>query len=111
MKDGTYRVHFSTPNGAVGGGMVKVVGGVIFGADCGFMYSGTTNRDGSNVRGVIEVQRHSQGRRSVIENVNQNYSIEVAGESTDDSFHLRGSVVGAPSSLIGIVGWLQNNGR
>jgi len=111
MKDGMYRVHFSTPHGIVGGGLVKVANGAIFGADGGFMYSGATETDGDKLRGLISVQQHSQGQRSVFENASTQYEIECSGESTEDSFHLRGNVVGDQTARIGIVGWLQATER
>lgn len=111
MNDGTYRVHFSTPEGAVGGGLVKVEKGVIFGADAGFMYSGKSQSEGGRVTGVVAIQQHSQGQRSVLTNVASSYSVEFAGESTANSFHLLGNLVGDQTSQIGIVGWLQRDDR
>jgi hypothetical protein len=106
MKDGTYRVHFSTPHGAVGGGLVKVDQGVIHGADAGFMYSGTAKENGGQVSGMVRVEQHYPGQRSVFGSV-QRYEVEFSGISTEGSFHLYGTVVGNPAARVGIVGWLQ----
>lgn len=107
MKDGTYRVHFSTPQGLIGGGLVKVAEGVIFGADGGFMYSGKIESGGGKIKGVVDVQQHNQWQRSVLEKAASTYSIEFTGESTEDSFHLHGNIVGDQTARIGIVGWLK----
>lgn len=106
MKDGNYRVHFSTPNGALGVGLVKVERGVIHGADPGFMYSGTTTDQGGHIHGQIHIQQHSPGHRSLFGSV-QDCEIEFSGVSAQDSFNVSGNVVGQPTLRIGIIGWLQ----
>lgn len=106
MKDGNYQVHFSTPYGGSGVGMVKVADGVIHGADAGFLYTGKTQDSNGRVEGQIEVLRHAPFHRSLFGHV-EKFEFQFSGVSTEDSFNLSGNVLGRPELRVGIVGWLK----
>lgn len=106
MKDGNYQVHFSTPYGGSGTGMVKVDNGVIHGADAGFMYAGKVCDSGGIVDGQLEILRHNLVHRSLFGPVDK-FEFKFSGTSTEDSFNLSGNVLGRPELRVGIVGWLK----
>lgn len=58
MRDGLYRVHFSTQLGA-GAGTLFVRDGKVWGGDSGMFYVGTVIVDGDKLTAHVDINRHT----------------------------------------------------
>lgn len=103
MNDGIYHVIFSSPQGSAGEGLAVVKSGSVNGGDPGYLYLGQLLADGPQVSGRIEIKRWNTKVPSVFGPL-PNFTLDLHGTATGDTFTVSGGVSGQPQMSISIQG-------
>lgn len=104
MQNGIYTVSFSSTQGELGtGGVVYFLNGQAYGGDANFYYKGLVNVTGQTATGQIHVGPHQLPTASIFGPLTE-FDLQLSGEVGNDSFSLRGNVVGHPGMGIKLSG-------
>jgi hypothetical protein len=98
MLDALWSVEFrsSTQTGA---GVVVLNQGRILGGDAQYFYVGSYRLEGAIAKATFTIQHYAGAAHTVFGNAQQ-LVIEVSGKPAQDSFELRGHVLGAPKATL-----------
>ena len=103
--DGMWTGEFATTEGAFGGGVILLNGGIVLGGDSGYSFSGvfTTDSEAKPVTlyATILVEPFIDGVQSVFRTTGMSYTLELVGKfATDDVIMGHGTSPDFPGSRI-----------
>ncbi|MCR6498428.1 hypothetical protein MUO32_05230 [Shinella sp. CPCC 101442] len=100
MRNGLYRVHFTTPLG-MGAGVVHAVDGEMWGGDAGIYYRGTYSVAGDTLKATVTTGRHTNLGNIVSVFGKDQVTINIVGQIQGDSVKAKGSSPEAPGLSFG----------
>ena len=103
MLKGLFHVHFNANNNQFGEGLVVVKDGFVNGGDHGFLYQGRFDYYGNDIQANIEVKHYNGPPMSVLGPLRE-FTLNLSGKTTGDSFELTGGIPDAPKMSIRISG-------
>lgn len=99
MKDGIYRIGFTTAQ-SEGAGVIVITGTRFVGGDSAMIYRGTYTKDGHDMTVRAIITRHSPGLASVLGV--DNATLELTGTGDDAVARLKGGAREAPGVQISV---------
>ena len=94
MREGLYKVEFSTPLG-MGYGVVHAKGGKMLGGDSSMYYVGSYTVESGTLTATIKVDRHSPALQTTVFG-RDNVTIHVAGKVNGNAIAAKGTSPQAP---------------
>lgn len=105
MKNGIYKVSFSSNSNDFGGGLIAVSNGAVNGGDQGFLYQGKLQLGEGTIAGSLHIKQHDSSTVSVFGPITE-FDLDLQGTSdlATGSFVVNGSIRGKPEAKIDIRG-------
>lgn len=103
MLNGIYRVTFRVA-GNQGKGILAAKDDWLFGGDTGFVYNGTFELQGNQVKARARIQNDFPGVQSIFNPYLTDFWLELIGQASATGFALQGSVIGQPALAIIVEG-------
>ena len=104
MVNGIYHVTFSSNSNDFGDGIAVFKDDTVNGGDHGYVYSGTTIKQGEQFTATLTIKRWNSSVQSVFGPISE-FVLELSGNtSSDNSFIAHGHIAGQPQAKISIRG-------
>lgn len=103
MTTGIFFVQFSVGSNSAGAGLAVISSGDINGGDEAYLYRGFLDVYGSQAKSTIEVA-HYRGPLNSVFGPLRNFTLDLIGSADDQSFDVRGTILGTQGPVIHIVG-------
>jgi hypothetical protein len=108
IRDGIYKVAFTSNIGASGIGLAVIDSGMINGGDFGYLYQGQIAAHGSDLTANLNISQYNREAQSVFGPLGD-FGLELTGSLVSaTSFNVQGAVARQPNLRITIDGiWLK----
>lgn len=104
MKNGIFRVGFSSSLGASGAGLAVIKDGIVNGGDDGYLYTGTLKANGNQASARIAIQRYNAASASVFGPLDH-FTLDLVGtHDPAGNFKVSGGMADHPGMRITIAG-------